>query len=93
MNGYRDAGLETPLFPASQAQWALYMQPEKIEIAEIGTELRKLARSGVLTRRTADACAQAAWLLERMREVIVTGPSDTVVVETLKQILAEQGEG
>ena len=74
-----------------------------IEIAEICAELEKLARSEGLTRRAADACIQGASLLARMREVILTGLSENwnapgslatgEIVEKLKWILVEQGEG
>jgi hypothetical protein len=79
------------------------MENEKIEIAEISKELEALARSGVFRQRTADACTQAASLLSRMREVILGGLSENwhnpgprvtgEIVDKLKFILAEQGEG
>jgi hypothetical protein len=52
------------------------MENEKIEIADICAELEKLARSGVFTQRTADACTQAASLLSQIREVIIKGLSE-----------------
>lgn len=79
------------------------MQNQNIEIADICAELEKLARSGVFTQYTADACTQAASLLSRMRGVILTGLSENwhtaepralkEIVEKLKLILVEQGEG
>jgi hypothetical protein len=69
------------------------MQNQKLEIAEIRKELGQLAQSGILRQRAADACIQAASLLERMREVVLTGPSRAAIVEKLKWILVEQGEG
>jgi hypothetical protein len=79
------------------------MENQKIEIADICAELEKLARSGVFTRRTTDSCTQAASLLSRIREVIITGLSENwhtpgpraaqEIVQKLKDILMEQGEG
>ena len=64
-----------------------------MEIAEICGELEQLARAPFLKESTVDACTQAASLLGKMREVILTGSSDKGIVEKLKWILVEQGEG
>lgn len=74
-----------------------------IEIADICAELEKLARSEGLTQRAADACIQGASLLSQMRKVILTGLSENwdapgplataEIVEKLKRVLVEQGEG
>jgi hypothetical protein len=79
------------------------MENENINIAEICTELEKLARGSALTQRSVDACTQAASLLSRMREAILTGlvgnwhtpecSATQEIVEKLKWILVEQGEG
>lgn len=79
------------------------MENQKIEIADICAELEKLARSGVFAQRTTDACTQAASLLSRIREVIITDLSENWhtpgsratqgIVEKLKDILVKQGEG
>jgi hypothetical protein len=79
------------------------VENQNIEIADISVELQKLASSGLFTQHTADACAQAASLLERIREAVLTGLSENwhtpgpsamkEIVEKLKKILAEQGEG
>lgn len=68
-----------------------------MEIFDICVELERLAGSGLFAEPTADACEQAASLLRRMRELIITGPGlpdaggDTL--GKLKWLLAEQGEG
>jgi hypothetical protein len=73
------------------------MEHEKLETADIAVELQKLAESGVFTQRTADACAQAAWIVKKLREVILTDWSDSSVdtakIEKLKWILVKHHEG
>lgn len=69
------------------------MSNQKIEISDICIELRKLSGSGVFEPHTTDACSQAAALLERMRELVLGGRDETNIVENLKQLLYEQGEG
>jgi hypothetical protein len=68
-----------------------------MEIADICIELKKLSGSGLLTKRTADACKQAAALLTKMRALILSGrglPSETGdTISKLKDLLAKQGEG
>lgn len=73
-------------------QGKMRMHTEKLEIYDICVELRKLAQTP-LVQRTADACAQAASLLEIMRETIITSSSNDLTVEKLKEILSRQGEG
>jgi hypothetical protein len=67
-----------------------------MEIADICVELERLARSGSLAQSKADACVQAASLLARMREQIITssGLPDKAgdTVSRLKWILVEQGK-
>jgi hypothetical protein len=80
------------------------VESEKIGIADICSELEKLANANVFTEHTASACRQAASLLSRFREVIPSGLAETgwhnpepaftrEIVEKLKWILVEQGEG
>jgi SAM-dependent MidA family methyltransferase len=70
------------------------MENQKIEIAEICVELENLSRSDFHTTRTAIACTQAASLLKEMRAMIIGSElTDTLTIEKLKRILAEQGEG
>lgn len=69
------------------------MEDQTLEIFDICTELKKLAASGVFPQRSANACAQAAKLLTNMRQTVFEGTTDADVVEKLKQLLAEQGEG
>jgi hypothetical protein len=69
------------------------MENQNLEIFDICTELEKLALSGVFSQRTADACAQAALLLTKMREAVFERTSEAAVVERLRRLLVEQGEG
>jgi len=64
-----------------------------MEIADICGELKQLASAPFLRESTVDACTQAASLLGKIREVILTSSSDKAIVEKLKWILVEQGEG
>jgi hypothetical protein len=73
------------------------MESEKIAIYDIRIELEKIASSGVVPQRTADACRQAASLLQAMREVVIKSPDyeipDEEKVRQLRRVLAIQGEG
>jgi hypothetical protein len=68
------------------------METEKLEISDICVELRKLTKAP-LADRTNAACAQAASLLEILRETIIASRSNDPGVQRLKSILAAQGEG
>ena len=69
------------------------MEKQKLEILDNCTELNKLALSGIFSQRTTDACTQASALLTKMRETIFERTSEPTIVEKLRQLLAEQGEG
>ena len=74
------------------------MESEKLETHDIAVELEKLAGSGVFPQRTTDACAQAAWLLRRLREVVITAVNRSPAAkgeafETLRLILVKHHEG
>ena len=65
-----------------------------LEIYDIGVVLKSLGScSAAFPQRTVAACNQAAFLLERMREVILSRVSNNQIVEELREILAKQGEG
>lgn len=74
-----------------------------IEIADICHQLLKLARSGVLPDNTAESCKQAASLLKKIREVVITSvsgnpdgmtPAQAVAMaKKLHWIMVKQGEG
>ncbi len=67
---------------------------DPIETGDIAVELEKLAAcSQVFSKRTVDACKQAASLLTRMRPILLSREPDAEVVETLKMILRKQGDG
>jgi len=71
-----------------------YVEPEKIEIADLRFELLKLARSGILPKRTADSCTQAAALLVKFRELLIPELTpDAYVLKKLRMALGAQGEG
>jgi hypothetical protein len=79
------------------------MDKEKIEIADICHHLSKLARSGILPENTAESCKQAASLLTKMREVVLTSvkgnpeamshAESLALARKLHRIMVEQGEG
>lgn len=77
-----------------------YSFEEAIEIADIRKELLKLANSGILPKRSSDACAQAAWLLIAIREIVLSIPYSGFTCEQaesamtrLKDIMVQQQEG
>jgi hypothetical protein len=64
------------------------------ETGDIAVELEKLACCPqVFSKRTVDACKQAASLLTRMRPILLSREPDAEVVEILKIILSRQGDG
>jgi hypothetical protein len=65
------------------------MENAKMRISDICFELEELARSSLLTQRNAEACRQAVWSLRRIRDVILTNLPETIVVETIENILTE----
>jgi len=83
------------------------MDNSKIEIVDICDELEKLAGSGILLERTAEACIQAASFLKAMLDALIPDRvssgagviatnglvSDAVKVEKLMWLLSEQGHG
>jgi len=69
------------------------MNDQKMEIHDICDKLQKLADSGVFSPHTVEACAQGASLLKKIREVVMSSPDEGSIVEDLRSILAEQGEG
>jgi hypothetical protein len=79
------------------------VQPENIEIADICRELLKLARSGILPENTAESCKQAASLLKRIREAVLTSVKGNpeamshteaiALAKNLHWIMVKQGEG
>ena len=66
-----------------------------METYDICVELNKLASAGILDPRAATACADAASLLPRLREVILgTDERDSnLKIARLKEILAQHQEG
>jgi hypothetical protein len=72
-------------------------EQQPIEISTICSELEKLSHSGVFLPMTANACAQAADLLMKMRELIITAPGTASpegdALAQLKWLLTLQGEG
>lgn len=69
------------------------MNDQKIEILDICNELQKLSDSGVFSQHTVEACAQGASLLKKIREVVMSSTDKGRIIEDLRSILAEQGEG
>ena len=69
------------------------MENHTLEISSICVELEKLALSGVFSERTAGACEQAASLLKTLRATVFERVAETAIVETLRQLLIDQGEG
>jgi hypothetical protein len=67
---------------------------DPIETGDIAVELEKLACCPqIFSKRTADACKQAASLLTRLRPILLSREPDSEVVETIKMILSRQGDG
>ena len=64
-----------------------------IEISTISGLLKDMGDIQVLVPDVRNACNQAASLLTRMREIILTPAPDKEIVDKLKWILAQQGEG
>ena len=79
------------------------MEKHKIEIADICYQLLRLARSGILPENTAESCNQAASLLKKIREVVLTSVKGNpeamthrdalALARKLHWIMVEQGEG
>jgi hypothetical protein len=67
---------------------------DPIETGDIAVELEKLAGcSQVLSKRSIDACKQAASLLTRMRPILLSRAPHAEIVEILQMILSKQGDG
>jgi hypothetical protein len=66
---------------------------ERLEIADICLGLEKLAGSGIFSQQTQEACAQAAFLLLEMRALVLSRDREADIVEKLRWLLAQQGEG
>lgn len=71
------------------------MQPYEnpIEISTICQQLEKLGASNILDAATTEACRQAAYLLMKMREMILCDEANEANVKDLRYLLAMQGEG
>ena len=79
------------------------MEKQKIEIADICNQLLKLAHSGILPENTAESCKQAASLLRKIREVVLTSVKGNpeamthadalALARKLHWIMVKQGEG
>ncbi len=64
------------------------------ETGDISVELEKLGRcTDVFSKRTVDACNQAAYLLRRLRLVSFSHAHDSEIVKEIKEMLAKQGDG
>jgi hypothetical protein len=65
-----------------------------MEIYDISVRLKELANTKVLRDEYRPACLQAASLLRKFRaKVLDPKQSDSVIVEQLRQLLVQQGEG
>jgi hypothetical protein len=68
-----------------------------MRIYAICDELMRLSRSEAVAEKTRDACAQATFLLEKMRGLVIVGRLEKVadhkIVDDLAYLLAQHQEG